>query len=76
MNIHINEEHFTVEHLFRGSQPFQQFKRLQHDEYVPLKWTTLPVSSLGSSLKHVSVVRTQVTPQLPRRKPICCPPGS
>ena len=34
------------------------------------------MSSFGSVLKHASVVSAHVIPQLPRRNPICCPPGS
>ena len=42
----------------------------------PLNEMTSPVVVLGSPLRQMSEVSATVTPQEPRRKPICCDPAS
>lgn len=44
--------------------------------YWPLNVATSPVWALGRPFWHTSVVKARVTPQLPKRNPICWLPAS
>lgn len=48
----------------------------KEERNIPLKEVSSPLALRGSALKHVSDVKANCTPQLPRKNPTCWQPAS